>query len=149
MSSGEPAHADHEPYCLTMVLCDNVHRDPITGKFTILGTFHGIKLRSFPTEVRVVVYFALTDMLGTHQVRLQVVNASAHLDDDDEETLFTSTSEIACDDPLKIHDAVVVFKTKFQKPGIYYVELYAGHSPVMSRRLVIIGPPPPPGESHE
>lgn len=36
-----------EPYCLAMVLCDAVHRDPATAKHFVMGTFSSVGATDF------------------------------------------------------------------------------------------------------
>lgn len=138
-----PLHADHEPYCLAMILCDGVHRDPASGKFTLLGTFHAIRATEFPVGIRLCVYFALTDIIGGHQIRLQVVDASAHLDDESPEPILTQTSDMAIEDPLMVVEGIIAIQLNLPSAGMYHVELYDGDTPLMSRRLAVLGPSPP------
>jgi hypothetical protein len=134
-------HAEHEPYCLAMVLCDGVHRDPATGKFTLLGTFHAIRASEFPTGIRMVVYFVLTDIIGAHKIRLNVVDASMHLDGDPPEPILTHETDMTVEDPLMVVEGVMGIQLSLPGSGVYHVELYAGDSPLMTRRLTVLGPP--------
>lgn len=36
-----------KPYCVAMVRCDAVHRDPAPGKYTLLGTFMAVRTSLF------------------------------------------------------------------------------------------------------
>ena len=69
------------PYCLAMVICDAAHRDPATGKFSILGTFSSLASPSYPSLIRFVVYFAVTDGIGLVALRLQLIEADVGLID--------------------------------------------------------------------
>jgi hypothetical protein len=46
-----------EPYCLAMVLCDQVYRDAISGKFTLLGTFSTVGAQKYPLTIIFMVSF--------------------------------------------------------------------------------------------
>ena len=61
-----------------MVLCDAVHPDPATGKFTILGTFTNFASPSFPAAIQFCVYFAVTDGIGDVDLTLQLVDSQSY-----------------------------------------------------------------------
>ena len=49
-------------YCLAMVICDAIRRDPATGKFTLLGTLSVVGAAEFPSQhILLAVYMPLTD----------------------------------------------------------------------------------------
>jgi hypothetical protein len=58
-----------------MVLCDHVHQDSTSGKFTLLGTFNQINAAAFPVFLPFAVYFAITDGQGEFEVRLRLVDS--------------------------------------------------------------------------
>ena len=123
-----------------MVLADAVHQDPGTGKFTILGTFHGIHVGEFPTPVQFSVYFAVTDWLGKGILRVQLVDDLQHLADEGSGPLFAAEIDTENYDPLEVLEAVVRVTADIEHEGAYFCELYADEAPTISRRVVINGP---------
>jgi len=57
------------PYCLAMVLANSAYRDPVSGMFTILGTFNRIVGPEEPIQMQFCVYAAITDGLGQNVTR--------------------------------------------------------------------------------
>lgn len=39
------------PLCLSLVMADSLHRDPSTGKYTLLGTFNGLVSPRYPNSL--------------------------------------------------------------------------------------------------
>jgi len=130
-----------EPYCLAMVLCDGVHRDATTGKFTILGTFSTFGAEEFPAQVRFCVYYAVTDGLGPTTLRLRIVDASCGIANgrgDDEGMVFSASSDFDFESPLLILEATVSIGVVLPQAGLYHCELWAGNELLMSRRLLAL-----------
>ena len=130
-----------EPYCLAMVLCDAVHRDPGSNKFTILGTFSSVTAPDFPVQINLCVYYAITDGLGPTTLSLQLIDGeSGYLDPADEEPnpgrIFCAKSEFSFPSPLLILEGAMGVVTQLPKEGLYICELWADRVPLMSRRLV-------------
>ena len=125
------------PYCLAMVLADGTHRDPETGKITILGTFHSVHARNLPAPLDFAVYFAVTDCLGRSKLRIEFVDELQHLDDDSEGPIYSAEIDIESDDPLSMIEVVVNIHVDIEREGVYYCELYARDAPLMSRRVIV------------
>lgn len=129
-----------DPYCLAMVLCDAVHRDPATQKFTLLGTFSNIGAPSFPAQVHFSVYFAVTDGLGPTKFRLQLIKASAGIvnacsDEPEEGRVFLTGVEVDLASPLMVLESVFFIGVSLPEPGLYHCELWANTTVLMSRRV--------------
>jgi len=134
--------ADHmsEPYCLAMLLCDSVHRDPATGKFFVLGTFSNFSAESFPAKIRFHTYFSITDGLGPITLRLQLVSANADPvdalnEDEDSGRVFLVKVEQNLKSPLVVLEGVFGVETILPAPGLYHCELWGNSEVLMSRRL--------------
>ena len=131
-----------QPYCLAMVLCDAVHRDAATGKFTILGTFSTLAVREYPTKVRFCVYYAVTDGLGPTTLRLRLVDAASGIADSaggkHEKSVFEIRGDFGFDSPLAVVESTVGIETVLPRPGLYHCELWAGNDLLMSRRLMAV-----------
>lgn len=131
-----------EPYCLAMVLCDGFHRDPATGKHTLLGTFSTLCARSFPTQLKFCVYFAVTDGLGPTKLRLRLVDAESGLVDrsgeEQEGALFVKEFDFTFRDPLVVLEVSAGVEVDVPKPGLFHCELLANDELLMSRRLLAV-----------
>jgi len=61
-----------QPEVLAMILCDQVIRDQITGKMSVIGSFSAINAVEFPTVHRnMAVYVALTEGEGEYDGSLR------------------------------------------------------------------------------
>jgi len=134
------------PYCLAMVLCDSVHRDLTTGKFTVLGTFSTLGAQEFPADVRFAVYYAVTDGLGSIELRLRLVDAACGIASavgEQEGVVFQASATLELSDPLVVVEGSVGFQTVIPAKGLYHCELWAGDELLMSRRLLasLVGNP--------
>ena len=127
-----------QPYCLAMVLCDAVHQDRATGKFTLLGLFSTVGAHEFPADVQLCVYFAITDGDGDHQVTLRVVQ-SEHIFDSACEPVYEANVNVKLESPLMVLEGHFGIKDlKLPDPGVYHIELLDGDEVLMSRRLVAL-----------
>jgi hypothetical protein len=133
-----------------MVLCDYVHRDPATGKHTILGTFSTLGAQVFPAKVSFAVYFAITDGLGPTQLRVRLVDAVSGLADapegDGGEPVFEVSGEFDFESPLLVLEGAMRFQTDIPRPGLYHCEMWAGDELLMSRRVLATQIPIQQGE---
>jgi len=124
-----------------MVLCDGVHRDATTGKFTILGTFSTLGAKEFPAQVRFCVYYAITDGLGPTALRLRIIDASCGIANgvgEDEGMVFSASSQFDFENPLLVLEAAVSIGVVLPQAGLYHCELWAGDELLMSRRLLAV-----------
>lgn len=123
------------PYTLAMVICDLVHRDPGTGKFTLLGCFSAITARSFPaTHPAMAIYVALTDGRGRIPIKLRLVDV-----DEERQPIFELATDIEFQDPRTVMElAFYVGNIVFPSPGEYRLQLKGGDTPMMERRIVLI-----------
>lgn len=129
-----------EPYCLAMVLCDGVHRDATTGKFTILGTFSTFAANEFPAKTQFCVYYAVTDGLGPTPLRLRLVDTKGLINGDakDEGVVFEAATEFDFESPLLVLELGVGIVVALPEPGLYHCELWARDELLMSRRLLAV-----------
>ena len=131
-----------KPYCLAMVLCEAAHRCPVTGKWTLLGTFSRLQSKTVPIKGQFAVYFVLTDGNGDIPVGFRVVhadqafNGEVQLDNivEPEPTIIHFT------DPLVSVEGVMGVRLEFPQHGVYHCELYSGDVILMARRLIVFGP---------
>jgi len=130
-----------DPYCLAMVLCDSVHRDPATGKFTLLGTFDSFVAKTYPAQIKLAIYFAVTDGIGSCTLRLQLVDAKlgtidAKIEGDIEGRIFGVKGEHTFKDPLEVSEEAMELVFSIPTPGVYLCELWANDNMLMQRRFV-------------
>lgn len=132
----------HEPYCLAMVLCDSVHQDPATGKFTLLGTFSTFGASEFPASVLFVVYCAITDGQGKVPIKLRLVDSATDVAGDGGEPVFDEViGECDFSDPLMVFELRTLINCNLPEAGVYHCEIYGGDKLLMSRRLLAVRPP--------
>jgi hypothetical protein len=134
--------AIQKPYCLAMILCEAVYREPMTGKFTLLGTFGRLTGRMYPIPCVFSVYFCLTDALGEIPIGLKIVDGNALLTDDDIMPLVDVKlpQPVVSNDPLAVIEGIIGISVAFPSSGVYHCELYANDEHLMTRRLLVEGP---------
>ncbi len=117
-----------------MVICDAVWRDPATGKYFILGCFSAIGAKAFPTtHPSLAVYVAITEGYGKVPLSLKLVDAQTP-----PAVLHDSSIEVEFSDPRAIAEiAVHVQNLTFQAPGDYRLQLHAGETFLMERRISV------------
>jgi len=109
------------PTLLNMLTCDGAHRDPGSGKWSLLGLFNSITTSGFPTvHPQMFVYLAIQGAQGKVPLRMQVVAS-----DRKEEPLFKIEAELTVGDPRIVAELVVPFqRVTFTKPGEYLFQVY-------------------------
>jgi hypothetical protein len=122
-----------------LIICDYVHRDPGTGKATMLGCFSVIHAREFPARhPRLFVHTILTDGRGKLPVRLKIVDAEEELD-----PLFDQELEVELKDPRAVGELTFqIDNLTFPSPGEYRLQLFAGAEFLMERRVIVNQLPP-------
>ena len=122
------------PYALALVVCDAVWRDPGTGKRTILGCFSAIYARQFPVKHPLIsVYAAITDGHGDTPLRLRLIDA-----DENDPPLAELKGQAKFDDPRMVFEIDFgLFNVVFPRPGEYRLQLHAGSTLLIERRIVV------------
>jgi hypothetical protein len=120
------------PVPLAMVVCDAVWRDPATGKHFLLGCFSAIGAHTFPTiHPSLAIYIALTDGYGKASLVVRMVDTESR-------PLHESRMEVDFTDPRAVMEIGLQFHNlAFAGPGEYRLQLHAGDSFVMERRVMI------------
>jgi hypothetical protein len=117
------------PEVLAMILCDQVIRDQMTGKVSIIGSFSKINAEKFPAvHPRMAVYIALTDGEGDYQGALRFVF------DETGHELFRGDFPVRLPNPLgvaEIHFAMPAIS--LPKPGKYHLDLLCDGELLKSR----------------
>lgn len=122
------------PYPLAMVVCDNIHRDPGTGKPFILGCFTVIHARKFPATHPVMgLYIELTNGRGKVPCRVQLVDAN-----EEREPLWVTEADLEFPDPRMVLQMVFLLgRITFSEPGEYRIQLFACGDFLMERRILV------------
>jgi hypothetical protein len=125
------------PYPLAMVVCDAIWKDPGTGKAFLLGLFSVIHAESFPAVHPIMaIHVAITDGRGKLPIRLKLVDAN----DEEREPLFDGSQEVEFRDPRQITEiAYHLLNVRFETPGEYRFQLFAGTEFLMERRVLVQG----------
>ncbi len=116
--------APQDPVVNAMLMCDHVHRDRSTGKYTLLGLFDAVRLSNYPaTLMRVGIYLKLTNMRGAYELVLAWVLGATEA----ELARVPTLPAIRVSDPLArvevpIHVSVPL---PLPAPGRYLLRLYA------------------------
>ncbi len=120
---------------LNMLICDGAHRDPGSGKWTLLGLFNSINAAGFPTShPQMIVYLAMKGVEGKMPVRLQIV-ASERKDD----PVYKLDAELSVADPRVVADvALPVRGATFAQPGEYLLQVFANNQ-FLNERSFIVG----------
>lgn len=123
------------PFPLAMVICDNIHRDPGSGKLFILGCFSIIGTETVPaTHPLMGLYIELTNGRGNVKFKVQLVDA--------EEVwppIWTSEAEINFDGPRAVAQlAFMAHNVSFERAGEYRFQLFACDEFLMERRVLLI-----------
>jgi len=133
-----------------MVLCDIVHRDALSNKHTIVGTFSTFTAKSFPAKIGFCIYFAITDGLGEQDIKIRFVESSEAFSDDGK-ALVEVVAKVNFEDPLIVVEGSCAVSLELPKAAVYHCELYSGDTLLMSRRMSAceILPPDPKQEGEQ
>ena len=118
-----------------MVLCDAVHKDPATGKTTLLGTFSTFGSPEYPAPLGLAVYLALTDGNGKYDIKIRMID-SKQLFEDETENVFEFNVPMVFPSPLSVIEGSIGGLFVVPKPGVYHCEILCNENVLMSRRLI-------------
>ncbi len=103
-----------KPFHLAVVVCEQIRRDPATGKVALFSVIHHLIAPFFPCPIAggIGVYIAVTEIDGPVRIGAQLITPDG--------------SELACDgwdltgkDPLFVHECAGVLSVIFNAPGMY------------------------------
>ena len=122
------------PYPLAIVICDDIHQDPATGKRYLLGTFSVIHARVFPAvHPRLAVLVVLTNGRGKVPFKFQLVDA-----DEERDPLFVAEGELEFTDPRAILElGFSLSNLTFPAPGEYRFQFFGSDEFLIERRMVL------------
>jgi len=120
-----------KPIILAVILCDTVIRESGTNKLSLIGTFNGIFAPSFPcTHPSLSIYIAITEGRGKVPCKLRMLSL------EENNVVFDLPGQIDFGGPTSVGEMVFQLQQiRFEKPGTYAIEFWAGDDLLASRRL--------------
>ena len=139
MVNGKPA-----PDVISMIVCDQVITDRLTGKQSLIGMFSKIHTRGFPaSHGQLCVYVALTEGHGDAELTIRIVDAN-----DARPPIVEGRGKVRFKDPRAIANLVLQFHgLTFPQPGEYRVQIYSGGELLREARLALVQLKPRPPRS--
>ena len=122
-----------KPIVLAINICDDIIRDEITKKISLIGLFNRIQSPSFPTtHSSLHVYVSLTNGHKKYKGELRFVS------ENDDNVIFKTNADVPLQDPLKTLELNFSIRNlKFDKPGNYNVQFCCDKTLVGSRRFIV------------
>lgn len=127
------------PVCLSMIVCDQVTFDPVSGKPSILGVVHEIRCTGFPARhARLMVWAELTGARGA--LAIDFVAGLAGTDAGLFEPIAAARVSVVFHDPLDVRitgarlDSLVL-----AQPGSVVFRMAVGGAVIMERRVRVLG----------
>jgi hypothetical protein len=128
------------PDILSLIVCDQIITDRITGKQSLIGMFSTIHSMQFPViHPQLCVFVALTEGHGKTPLEIRIVDAEgAH------SPLVRGQGVVDFKNPLAIaHLALQFHGLRFPQPAGYRVQLWCQESLLREARLQLVQAPPP------
>ena len=129
------------PLVLSMLICDAIHRDPGTGKHTLLGIFNVIRVSKFPSMFPTMsLYISLTEVIGEYPVHVQIIDA-----DEERDPIYYHTGNLKCKDPLQVVElAIPITNVTYPRLGEYRIRVFVGDEMIGTRKITVkeTGPSP-------
>lgn len=124
------------PSVLSINICDNIIRDEITKKVSLIGLFSAIRANNFPcTHPSLHVHVALTNGHGKYQTDIRFINLS------DDKPIAGMRGSLQFQNPLQVVELNVCWQQlRFEKPGEYVVQVLCDGVLVGERKFIVIGP---------
>jgi len=122
-------------YPLAMVFCDMIHRDPLTGKRTLLGCFSELRATHFPyVHAMMATYVAFTDVRGQVVAKVRIVDV-----DEEHGPLFEQQASVNVVDQGTVAEADALMPgVRFPTPGVYTVQFFVDARFLRERRLPVV-----------
>ena len=135
------------PTLLAMVMCEQLIRDPETGRFYLMGTQTQTFARGYPARLpRMCMYAVLTGIRGTTELELRLVRPDSVEGDDVE--VMTARGRVSANDPLVDAELALMLRNLvLPQPGEYRFQLWAGTELLGERKFMVRetpGNPPSP-----
>ncbi len=130
------------PDVLSLIVCDQIITDRLSGKQSLIGMFSTIFTPRFPVvHPHLCVYTALTDGRGKTPVTIRLVDG-----EDARPPLVQGKGIVEFKNPRAIANLALQFHgLVFPAPGDYRVQLSVGDVPLREARLMLVKSSAPPG----
>ena len=144
--------ANHRPPpdILSLIVCDQIITDRLTGKHSLIGMFSRVHARRFPAaHPQLCVFASLTEGHGEVELTIRIVDAN-----EARAPIVEGKGKVQFKDPRAIaHLALQFHGLTFPQPDGYRVQLWAGSELLREARLDLIKveprPPKPPEEPEQ
>lgn len=134
------------PDVMSLIVCDQIITDRMTGKHSLIGMFSRVHARRFPAaHPQLCVFASLTEGRGEVELTIRIVDAN-----EDRPPIVEGKGKVQFKDPRAIaHLALQFHGLTFSQPGAYRVQLWSSGELLREARLDLIKveprPPRPPG----
>ncbi len=148
MTAGKPP-----PDVLSLIVCDYIITDRLSGKHSLIGMFSRVHARSFPvSHPNICVFASLTGGRGEVELAIRVVD-----DNEARPPIVEGKGKVSFKDPRAVaHLALQFHGLTFPEHGGYRVQLYSNGELLREARLDLVlvrprrkGPKPGPDEPTE
>ncbi len=128
--------AASKPIVMSINVCDEIIRDEISKKISLIGLFSQIQTATFPAHhPSLHVYVSLTDGHGNYDGELRFVN------ENNNSIIASMKGKVPFKTPLQTVELnFAINNLKFEKPGKYRVEFFCDGEPVGSKQFIVSGP---------
>ena len=129
------------PEVLSLIICDQIITDRLTGKQSLIGMFSVIHSTRFPVaHPQLSVYASLTGGHGKVEVNIRVVDGN-----EERPPLVDGRGQVNFKNPLAIANLALQFRgLAFPQPGEYRIQLLSDNQLLREARLrlVLVRRPP-------
>jgi len=138
MTVGKPA-----PDVLSLIVCDQIITDRLTGKQSLIGMFSKIHARGFPAaHPQICVFVALTEGRGETEFTIRIVDSN-----EERSPIVEGRGTVKFHDPRAIANLALQFHgLTFPQPGEYRVQLWSAGELLREARLALLHVQVPPGD---
>lgn len=135
------------PEVLSLLVCDQIITDRMTGKQSLIGMFSKIHTRGFPaSHPQLCIFVMMTEGYGEVDVLLRVVDSN-----DSRAPIVEGKGKVRFKDPRAIANLSLQFHgLTFPEPGEYRIQLFAEGELLREARLELVQLKPrqkPPSQS--
>lgn len=135
------------PEVLSLLVCDQIITDRMTGKQSLIGMFSKIHTRGFPaSHPQLCIFVMMTEGYGEIDVLLRVVDSN-----DSRAPIVEGKGKVRFKDPRAIANLSLQFHgLTFPEPGEYRIQLFAEGELLREARLELVQLKPrqkPPSQS--
>lgn len=132
-----PQNSPSPPILVSLLICDQVIDDRLTGKKSAIGLFNTVFAPSFPTRLnQLAVMATLTEIAERIHLALRLIR------DSDNDVLIQTEGDVQAPDPLAMVDLVFALHgTRIDEPGQYAFEMLAGGQLLGRRRFHVFHRP--------